>query len=134
MQEKIIDGKNAILGRLSSYAAKQALLGNKVTIVNANEVIIIGEQNGIKERYSTWIKKGGSAHKGPYVTRTPERLLKRTIRGMLSYKQGRGDEAYSKIRCYNEVPEEYKETKKIVSGKEKKAKFLTLKELVKLID
>lgn len=134
MQEKVIDGKNAILGRLSSYAAKQALLGNKVTIVNANDVIILGQQEVIRTKYSELIKKGGSAHKGPYITRTPERLLKRSIRGMLSYKQGRGDEAYSRIRCYNEVPEEYKDAKKIVAGKEKKAKFLTLKELVKLVN
>ena len=133
-EQKIIDGKNAILGRLSSYVAKQALLGNKIVIINANEAIIMGNKDVIVRKYSELIKKGGSSQKGPKIARTPERILKRTIRGMLSHKQERGREAFSRIKCYNEVPEEYKESKKIVAGKEKKYKFLTLKELVKLVN
>ena len=31
--KKIIDGTNAVLGRLASYAAKQALLGEEIVIV-----------------------------------------------------------------------------------------------------
>ena len=37
---KIIDGKGTILGRLASYAAKEALKGEEIVILNCNEVII----------------------------------------------------------------------------------------------
>ena len=132
-EEKIIDGTNATLGRLSSYAAKQALIGKKIVIINANEVVIVGDKKDIVNKYLTIIKKGGSSLKGPKIIRNPERILKRTIRGMLSHKSSRGKEAFDRVRCYNEIPEEYKESKKIVAGKEKRGKFITLKELVKLI-
>ena len=37
---KIIDGKNAAMGRLASYVAKEAVKGEEIAIVNCNEVII----------------------------------------------------------------------------------------------
>lgn len=132
-EEKVIDGKNATLGRLSSYVAKQSLLGKKIVIINANEVVIIGDKTSISKKYKDMIKKGGHSLKGPKIIRTPERILKRTIRGMLSHKQSRGSNALDRIRCYNETPEKYKEIKKIVAGKEKRGKFITLREVVNLI-
>ncbi len=131
--EIVIDGKNATMGRLASYSAKQALLGKKVVIVNSNEVVIIGDKKNIAEKYARLVKKGGSSQKGPKISRTSERILKRVIRGMLPHDKGRGEEALDRVRCYNEVPEEYKEVKKIHAGKEKRGKFITLKELVSLI-
>ncbi|MEK6873940.1 MAG: 50S ribosomal protein L13 [Nanoarchaeota archaeon] len=131
--EVLIDGKNAIMGRLASYVAKQALLGKEVIIINSNEVIITGRKEDIFKKYSGLIKKGGSSQKGPKITRTPERILKRVIRGMLSHKQGRGEDALDRIRCYNEAPLQYKDSKKIVAGKEKHGKYITLKELCTLL-
>ena len=132
-REIIIDGKHAIMGRLASYAAKQSLFGKKVIIVNAGEVIIIGSKQDIATKYIQRFKKGGSSIKGPKIVRTSERILKRTIRGMLSHKQGRGRDAIRRIKCYNKVPKEYEHVKKIVGGKEKHSKFITLNELVSLI-
>jgi len=132
-KEIIIDGKNAIMGRLASYVAKQALFGKKVVILNAGDVIILGSKKDIVSRYLQKVKRGGSSIKGPKIVRTPERILKRTIRGMLSHKQARGKEALKRIMCYNKVPKEYENIKKIIAGKEKHTKFTTLNELVKLI-
>jgi len=129
----IIDGKNATMGRLAGYAAKQALLGNKIVIVNAEEVIITGNKKDIVESYKIFLKKGGSSMKGPKVPRNAERILKRTIRGMLPHKQGRGAEALKRIICYDKIPEKYTNSKKIITGKEKTGKSITLKELVSLI-
>ena len=134
MENKIIiDGTNATLGRLASYAAKQALLGKEIIIVNAGNVVIVGRKEDIVSKHKEMIKKGGSSQKGPIIIRNPERILKRTIRGMLPHKQDRGRKALNKIMCYNEVPEEYKGIKKIVAGKEKRGKFITLNQLVELI-
>jgi len=133
MEKIIIDGANATLGRLASYAAKQALMGKEIVIVNANDVVIVGNRNNILEKYVIIVKKGGSSLKGPKISRTPERLLKRTIRGMLPHKKGRGEDAVDKIKCYNETPEEFKNSKKIIAGKIKTGKFMKLSELVSLI-
>ncbi|MAG07295.1 50S ribosomal protein L13 [Candidatus Pacearchaeota archaeon] len=133
MEEIVIDGKNATLGRLASYTAKQVLLGKKIVIINSNEIIITGKKKDILSKYQVMINKGGSSLKGPKIIRSPERIMKRTIRGMLSHKQNRGSEALKRVICYNDTPEKYSEAKKIRAGKEKKTKFVTLKELSSLL-
>ncbi|PIN94534.1 50S ribosomal protein L13 [Candidatus Pacearchaeota archaeon CG10_big_fil_rev_8_21_14_0_10_30_48] len=135
MEDKIIiDGTHATMGRLGSFVAKQALLGKKVVIVNANEVVIVGKKEDIVSKYQILVKKGGSSQKGPRIIRTPERILKRVIRGMLPHKQMRGRDALNNIRCYNEIPAEFLEVKKIRAGKEKRGKFILLKELSRLLN
>lgn len=131
MNEIVIDGSQALLGRLASYAAKQALLGHTVAIVNCKEVVISGNARSIIKSYQIRRARGGSAQKGPYFPKVAERIVKRTIRGMLPYTQGRGLDAFKRIRCYNETPLEYKEVKKIRAGKEKKIKTMPLQELVR---
>ena len=129
----VIDAKNAILGRLSSYVAKQALLGKEIAVVNCNEVVITGKPRTTISEYKEMRSKGGAALKGPFFPKIPEKVVKRTIRGMLSYKQGRGNSALKKIKCYNEVPSEYEGSKMITAGKEKTTKTIKLKELHKEI-
>ena len=133
MVKIVIDGTHATMGRLASYSAKQALLGKEVVIVNVNEVVVVGRKEDTLSKYQILIEKGGSSLKGPKIIRTPERMLKRVIRGMLPHKQARGKKALGNIKCYNETPEEFKEVKKIHAGKEKRGKFISLKELVKLL-
>ena len=50
-QIKVIDGKGAILGRLASYAAKEALKGEEIVILNCEEVIISGNKQMIKKGF-----------------------------------------------------------------------------------
>ena len=40
----LIDSKNIILGRLASFAAKHALLGENVDIVNCESAVITGNK------------------------------------------------------------------------------------------
>ena len=130
MAEKlIIDGKNAILGRLASYSAKQALLGKEVIILNCENVVVSGRARMIIDEYNDIRKKGGASLRGPFFPKHSEKIVKRTIRGMLSYKQGRGRDALKRIICYKDAPEAYKNAKKVIAGKEKNVKTTTLKEL-----
>lgn len=131
MTQIVIDGSGALLGRLASYAAKQALRGNEIVIVNCKEIVISGESRSIIEGYRNKRSRGGYSQKGPYFPKVAERIVKRTIRGMLPYTQARGLNAFKKIRCYNETPEEYKEVKKVKSGKEKNIRTMQLSELVR---
>ncbi|MBU1136591.1 MAG: 50S ribosomal protein L13 [Nanoarchaeota archaeon] len=116
-EEVIINGENAVLGRLASYCAKESLKGKKIIIVNSDKVIITGNMKNIIEKYNQRRARGGSAQKGPNFPSTPERILKRTIKGMIPNKKGRGREIFKEIRCYNEIPEEFKNKKMIKSGK-----------------
>lgn len=127
---KIIDGKNAVLGRLASYVAKEALKGEEIVIINCEEIIITGNKKKIREDMEAKRKRVGSGQKGPKVSRTNQQIVKRAIRGMLpNFRTGRGREAFKKIRCYEGVPEEYKDSKKITSGKEKQTKFIRVKDI-----
>ena len=105
--EIIIDASKAVLGRLASIAAKHALLGNDVIIVNAEKAVILGNQVDIFSSYTSKRQRGGSSQKGPNIPSSPSMLLKRTIRGMLSHRKGRGHDALKRVKCYEGTPEPY---------------------------
>ena len=128
---KIIDGTNAVLGRLASYSAKQALLGEEIVILNCEKVIITGNRQDIRETFEAKRRRIGSGQKGPKHSRLAHLIVKRAIRGMLSHRSGRGKEAFRRIKCYEGIPEEFKDAKKIVGSKEKKAKFIHVEEITK---
>ncbi|MHC1584820.1 MAG: 50S ribosomal protein L13 [Candidatus Syntropharchaeia archaeon] len=108
---KVIDADGLILGRLASITAKRLLNGESIVIVNAEKAIISGSKVTTFEEYRTMREKG-SKEKGPYFPRMPDRILKRTVRGMLPYKKARGREALSRLRVYIGVPDEYKDIEK----------------------
>lgn len=111
------------MGRTASLAAKQALLGKEIIVVNCEKAIITGRRGNIIENYLRRKALGGHSQKGPYIKSAPERIMKRTIRGMLPYKKGRGAEAFKRIKCYNLVP------KGIEAGKGKNKVGMELNEL-----
>ena len=133
----IINAENLIIGRLATYAAKQALLGEKIDIINCEKAIITGSKKDILNRYETRIKRG-TPFKGPFISRTPERIVKRTIRGMLPYKKEKGKLAFKNIKCYINIPEslkdkEYKTLESANIKKIKNLKFITIGYLSKLL-
>ena len=130
----IIDGSEAIFGRIASFAAKKALEGNEIVIVNSEKVIITGNKKATIEKYDNLRKKGGHSQKGPRYSNLPEKMLKRGIRGMFpDHRRGIGREAFKKIRCYVGVPDEFKNEKMIKIIAPKKLKYIELKELAKKI-
>ncbi|MEK6840799.1 MAG: 50S ribosomal protein L13 [Nanoarchaeota archaeon] len=128
---KIINGEGAVMGRLASYSAKEALKGEEIVILNCEKVIITGNRKNIIEDFEARKRRIGSGQKGPKHSRLAHLIVKRAIRGMLSHRSGRGKEAFRRIRCYAGIPEEFKDAKKIVGSKEKRSKFIHVEELVK---
>ena len=127
---KIIDGKDAILGRLASYVAKEALKGEDIVILNCEQVIITGNKKNIEENFKIKRSRVGSSQKGPKHSKTSEKIVKRTIRGMLpNHRKGRGKIAYKKIKCYVGIPKEFQDAKKINLKKENRNKFIQIKEI-----
>lgn len=105
-----IDATNAIAGRLATQAAKAALQGKTVNILNAEKAVMSGDPRKIVERYHYRRVEMGQQHKGPFIPRMPDRFLKRIIRGMIP-KRGRGVDAYKRVKCYVGEPEEFKDKK-----------------------
>ena len=129
---KIIDGKNAVMGRLASFVAKELMKGEEIVIVNSDKVIITGNRKDIENKYHEKRTKIGSGQKGPKVSRLPHLIVKRAVRGMLpNFRNGRGKEAYKKLKCYSGIPKEFEEAKKITSGKQTANKFIRVAEIYK---
>jgi large subunit ribosomal protein L13 len=133
----IIDATNLIVGRMAAKAAKLALLGERVDIVNCEKAIITGSRRNVIEKYKRKRDLGHSPFKGPYIIRSPDRIVKRIIRGMLPYKKERGERAFKRIKCHVGVPDEFENEKMIATIKEANVsklpnlKYITIEEVSK---
>ncbi len=133
----IIDASNLILGRLASYAARQVLLGEKVDIVNCEKAVVTGNKANILARYIQKVHRGIPLQ-GPYFPKQPDRIVRRTVRGMLPRKQAKGREAFKNVMCYIGVPEGFKD-KKLETveaaniGRSSTLRYMPLKEIAKHI-
>ena len=130
----IINAENLILGRVATVAAKKALLGEKVDIVNCEKAIMTGNKKSIFARFKEKREMGQVFH-GPYILRRPERFVKRAIRGMLPYKQSKGRAAFERIMCHVGVPEELKDKMETIEkanvAKVSSLRFVTVDEICK---
>lgn len=130
---KVIDASNMIVGRLASKVAKMLLNGESVVIVNAEKAVILGNKHYIIEKYKER-REIGSVRKGPRYPRMPDRILRRTVRGMLPMKKSSGKEAYRRLRVFIGVPPEYSNIKPEIIDEAKNThltNYITLEELSK---
>jgi large subunit ribosomal protein L13 len=109
--EILIDAEDAIVGRVACYAAKQALNGHKVTIINAEKSIMTGSKDFLFAKYHHRMVSLGQPQQGPFISRMPDRFFSRIIRGMLPHKLPRGMEAKHRIRVFIGVPLQFKDKK-----------------------
>jgi large subunit ribosomal protein L13 len=94
----VVDARDCILGRVASQVAQRALDGERVAVVNAEDAVITGSEDDVMETYRTRTDMGSDS--GPYYPKRPDMIFKRSIRGMLPYKQDRGREAFENVRVY----------------------------------
>ncbi|MFC1686840.1 50S ribosomal protein L13 [Nanoarchaeota archaeon] len=130
----IIDGEGLLLGRLCSRAAKAALLGEEVKIINCEKIIISGKKKQVFANEKERRERKGYPLKSAKFSKLPDRYVKRTVRGMLPHKKGRGQEAFDRIRCHIGVPEEIDSSKaeKIEGAEASKLpsmKYVTVEEI-----
>ena len=107
--ETIIDASNCVLGRLASSVGKELLKGKKVTVLNAEKVVISGDPVYTKKSYKEKVERGDPYH-GPFYPRQPDMIVKRVVRGMLP-KNTKGRAALKKLKVYVSVPEKMKDKK-----------------------
>jgi large subunit ribosomal protein L13 len=129
---KIIDGENAVLGRLASYVAKEALKGEEVAVLNSEKVIITGNRKWINQEFIRRRKMAGSGQTGPKHPNPDYLVVKRAIRGMLpNHRFGKGRDAFKRIKCYKGSPEEFKGKQIIKMNTKEKNKFIRVEEIQK---
>jgi len=101
---KIYDGEGMVLGRLAARAAKDALLGEEVKVVNCEKVIISGKKTVTFENEKQRRRRKGYPLKSAKLPRLADKFVRRSIRGMLPWKLTRGREAFRRINCHVGVP------------------------------
>jgi large subunit ribosomal protein L13 len=106
----IIDAKDLILGRMASTIAKRLLKGEKIIVVNAEKSVLSGKKKSRVIDAKGFLEVG-HPKKGPFHYRRPDRIVRRTVRGMLPYKQPKGKQAYKMLKVFIGMPEELKDQK-----------------------
>lgn len=111
----VVDGTDLIAGRLCSNVAKLLLQGNRVSIVNCENIMISGTRKNILGEYKKFLEIASILHPkhGPYHPRKPDTIISRMVRGMLPRKKSSGQDALKRLRAYIGVPSELKSFEKI---------------------
>lgn len=134
MQITLINAEGLILGRMASKVAKRLLNGEEVVIVNAEKVIISGKERS-KVAEAKQFLEVGAPERGPFHYRRPDRIVRKTVRGMLPIAQPKGKNAYKKLKVFMSVPEDLKDQKMTQLADAQAAKLkgphFTLAELAK---
>ena len=132
----LVNADGLILGRMASKVAKRLLKGEKVIIVNAEKAVLSGKKKSKVAEAKEFLEVG-APRKGPFHYRRPDRILRKTVRGMLPFKQPKGKMAYKKLKVFIGVPEDLKGQQMITLKEAQAAKlkgpYFTLAELAKEI-
>jgi large subunit ribosomal protein L13 len=130
----VINADRLILGRMASKVAKKLLNGEEVIIVNAEKSVLSGKKKSKVAEAKEFLEVG-APEKGPFHYRRPDRIMRKTVRGMLPIKQPKGKTAYKKLKVFMGVPEELKdqkmETLAEAQATKLKGPYFTLAELAK---
>ena len=135
-QVTLVNADGLILGRMASVVAKKLLNGEKVVIVNAEKAVISGKRKSKVAEAKEFLEVG-APRQGPFHYRRPDRILRKTVRGMLPFKQPKGKTALKRLKVFIGVPEDLKDQQMVTFKEAQAAKlkgpYFTLAELAKEI-
>lgn len=126
----IVNAENAILGRLAAKVAKELLKGYQIVVINSEKIIVSGNPKAVISRFKEKREKG-DPHKGPFYPRYPDRIFRRTVRGMLPYKKERGSKSLKRLKVYIGNPDNLKGQKMGKTIDDLTCKFITLEKVCK---
>ncbi|MCQ2086348.1 MAG: 50S ribosomal protein L13 [archaeon] len=108
-----MNGRNAILGRLGSAVAQKIMDGEDVVVVNAEGIMITGEESSIFEDYKRRVDRGDATkRKGPFYPRRADLLFKRSVRGMIPWTTTSGRNAYRRLHVFIGTPKQFEKVEK----------------------
>jgi len=103
---RVVDASGLVLGRAASLIAKRLLNGETIVVVNAEKSVVTGSRASVLAFY-TANRARGSKRSGPHYPRYPDRIFRRTVRGMLPHQKTRGKQAYDRLVVHIGVPPEW---------------------------
>ncbi len=106
----IINGEGLILGRMCSQVAKRLLNGEQIIVVNAEKIVLSGKRKSKVAEAKEFLDVG-APERGPFHSRRPDRIVRKTVRGMVPWKQPKGKTAYKRLKVFMGIPLELKEQK-----------------------
>lgn len=106
----VVDASGLVLGRAASLIAKRLLNGESIVVVNAERSVVTGSRRLVIDHY-TAARARGSVRSGPHFPRHPDRIFRRTVRGMLPHLKTRGKVAFGRLEVFIGVPDELKGAK-----------------------
>src|SRR5574342_452666 len=112
MKTTLVNAEGLIVGRMASKVAKRLLNGEYVIILNAEKAIFSGKRKSKVAEAKEFLEVGAPM-RGPFHYRRPDRFLRKTVRGMLPFKQPKGKSAYKRLKAYMGIPAEYKDREMI---------------------
>ncbi|MGN6613473.1 MAG: 50S ribosomal protein L13 [Candidatus Nitrosocosmicus sp.] len=106
----VVDGSNCISGRLCSKVSKLLMQGNRVSVVNAEKVMISGNKYEVIESYKKTLEISSVTNpiNGPFHPRRSDTIIPRMIRGMVPKRKPSGIQAFKRLRVYIGIPEDLK--------------------------
>lgn len=112
-QATIIDGSGHLLGRTASVVAKKLINGERVVIVNGEQLVISGNPDYQVKTFADKleIKTIHSPRHTPHHFRRPDVYVRRSVRGMLPHKKPKGRNALRNLTVCIGTPKEYSEMK-----------------------
>merc|ERR1712196_17771 len=109
----VIDARDHLMGRLASFAAKEALLGQKIVVVRCEDLVISGSH--IRNKLKLLNKRmNTNPRKGPFHHKSPADMFMRVVRGMLPHVWYRGSAAFQRVKAVEGIPSPFDEIKKVV--------------------
>ena len=133
----IIDGRNAVLGRLGSVVAQRIMDGEEIVVINAESIVVTGERDMIFADYKARVDRGDTTkRKGPFYPRRADLLFKRSVRGMIPWTTTSGREAYRRLHVFVGTPKQFADAEmEKVDGAMKKisGKYTTLGAISKFL-
>ena len=133
----IIDGKNAILGRLASIIAERIMDGEEIVVVNSESIVITGERDTVFADYKAKFDRGEcKSRKGPFYPRRADLLFKRAVRGMIPWMSTSGRDAYRRLHVFVGVPKQFADSEIAVEEQAMKkitGKYTTLGAVAKFL-
>jgi len=102
----VINAEDRVLGRLASEIARKAKDGESVRVVNSEKAVISGDTDEVIADYRQKYERG-SKYTGPHFPKRPDKILKRTIRGMLP------DNGDFDVKTYLTVPQEFEDVEEV---------------------
>lgn len=106
----LVNADGQIVGRMCSKIAKLLLNGEEVIILNAEKAVFSGKKKS-KIAEAHLFLEVGAPERGPFHYRRPDRFLRKTVRGMVPFKQPKGKAAYKRLKVFMGVPIEFKDQK-----------------------